>query len=466
MTTESGDNVRKVGTNQDLFGLKVVLVAVGILGLAFLSLTWLSRGELGVNTPTVQQPEESQLEPSDPEESPSPISQGEQVLLVTSTFPLKADGADALGAGDYDAAIQAFEQAREVDVSDPETLIYLNNARIGDNPAHGFAVIAPLSTDPEAAAHVLRGVAQAQTEINQAGGVQGKPLRIVIADDQGDVAIAQDIATELSQSSDVLGVIGHSSAATADAAAAIYAPDSLPFISTTESAGQSLLSSDLPIAKALAFYMEKLNHRTAILFYDGNSDYSLAFRSDFQAALKTYNGTMTAEVNLANLPNSAPTETSEAEIFTLSPGGSPLETAKNSIEIIPNDKVDHFYRHVFGGHELFSPEVLELFGSMATGTILAVPDAVYQSAASPFNEAPRNLWETPVDWTTSAAYNVTQTMVAGVQTSPDRDGVQQALDNASDDTVRLLRVRINPDTTAGYDLLSIGVMTQEGFTPE
>ncbi|MEM7794282.1 MAG: ABC transporter substrate-binding protein [Cyanobacteria bacterium P01_C01_bin.118] len=466
MTPEGENNLRKSDTSQDLFSLKVFLAAVGILGLVFLALTWLSRGELGLDAPTGQQSEEVQLEPLSEPELPSRLSQGEQVLLLTSTLPLKADGADALIAGDYDAAVRALEQAREVDMSDPETLIYLNNARIGDNPAHSFAVIAPLSNTPEAAAHLLRGVAQAQTEINQAEGVEGTPVRIIVADDQGEVAIAEAIATELSQSTDVLGVIGHSSAATADAAAAIYASETLPFVSATGSASQSLLSSDLPIAKALAFYMDKLNHRTAILFYDGNSDYSLNFRGNFQQALKTYNGTMTAEINLADLPDSAPTGTPEAEIFALSPGNSPLETAKNSIEIIPNDKVDHFYRHVFGGHELFSPEVLELFGSMATGTILAVPDSIYQSPASPFSESPSSLWQTPVDWTTSATYNTIQTMVAGVQTAPDRDGVQQALDNVSDETVKLLRVRINPDAATGYELLSIGTMTQEGFTPE
>ncbi|NEQ51607.1 MAG: hypothetical protein F6K11_15935, partial [Leptolyngbya sp. SIO3F4] len=209
-----------------------------------------------------------------------------------------------------------------------------------------------------------------------------------------------------------------------------------------------------------------LNHRTAILFYDGNSDHSLDFKADFEKALPKYNGTMTAEVNLADLPNSAPTETPEAEIFVLSPGDSPLETAKNSIEIIPNDKVDHFYRHVFGGQELFSPDVLELFGSMATGTILAVPEQVYQSKASPFSDAPRSLWEKPVDWTTSASYNITQSIIAGLQNSPSREGVQKALESDSNATVRLLRVRINPDAPTGYDLLSIGVMTKDGFQPD
>ena len=478
MPPKSGENLRNTntGTDQDLFNIKVFLAAAGILGVVFLGLTWLSRGELGLGDNSLQVSEEVQIdvaqqeEPGEPEQPPSQLSQGEKVLLVTSTLPLKEDGAKALASGDYTAAVTAFESARDVDISDPETLIYLNNARIGEDEAHGLAVIAPLAADSVAASDLLRGVAQAQTEINQAGGIQGKPLRLYLADDQGDVAISQDIANELSQAPDILGVIGHDSAATAEAVTEIYTSAGLPFVSTnpTNEASQPTISSKLPIADALAFYMVKLNHRTAILFYDGNSDYSLTFRQSFEEAVKANESTLTAEINLADLPNSSPTQTPEAEIFVLSPGDSALQTAKESIEIIPNDKVDHFYRHVFGGYELFNPEVLDLFGSMATGTILAVPNAIYQSAASPFSEKPRTLWQTTVDWTTSASYETIQSMAAGIDQSPTRAGVQSALDSsaAHTTTVRLIRVRINGDAPTGYDLLPIGTMTSDGFEPE
>lgn len=471
MAPKGEENLRD--TSQDLFSIKVILAAVGILGLAFMALTWLSRGELDLgnnNQLKLEEVQQATVEAADAD-PPSQLSQGEKILLATSAMALKEDGAKALAAQDYTAALAAFENARAVDISDPETLIYLNNARLGEQEAYGLGVIAPVGADKDLAMNLLRGVAQAQTEINQAGGIQGKPLRVFVADDQGDVAIAQDIATELSQSSDVFAVIGHSDSSTTTAAADIYASSSLPFVSTniaaaSGSSSQSVLAKELPIAEALAFYMGKLNHRTAILFYDGNSDYSLSFKSRLEPALKTIQGTMTAEVNLADLPSAAPTKPSEAEIFVLSPGDSPLQTAKESIEIIPNDKVDHFYRHVFGSHELFSPDVLDLFGSMATGTILAVPETIYQSNASPFSEAPRTLWETTVDWTTSASYATTQSVIAGLGESPSRQGVQTAIDRNIDDTVHLLRININPASPTGYDLLPIGTMTQDGFTAD
>ena len=103
---------------------------------------------------------------------------------------------------------------------------------------------------------------------------------------------------------------------------------------------------------------------------------------------------------------------------------------------------------------------------MATGTILAVPEALYQSAASPFSEPTQDLWGKSTDWSTSASYNLTQAVITGLKQSPTRQGVQQAIDSNTNDAVRLLRVSINPDTRTGYELLSLGVMTKDGFQPE
>ena len=59
-------------------------------------------------------------------------------------------------------------------VDNPETQIYLNNTQAQD--AYTIAVVLPFGRFPQAASEVLRGVAQAQTEVNQNGGVAGKPV--------------------------------------------------------------------------------------------------------------------------------------------------------------------------------------------------------------------------------------------------------------------------------------------------
>nr|MBX2863157.1 hypothetical protein [Leptolyngbyaceae cyanobacterium MAG.088] len=87
--------------SQDLFNFKVFLVAAGILGAAFLGLTWLSSGELGLGDSNSQPDQNASVDVIDEttEESPSRLSQGEQILLATSTSPIKIRGADELAAG-------------------------------------------------------------------------------------------------------------------------------------------------------------------------------------------------------------------------------------------------------------------------------------------------------------------------------------------------------------------------------
>ena len=52
----------------------------------------------------------------------------------------------------------------------------LNNARIGDANAYSIAVSIPIGSDVNGAQEILRGVAQAQIQVNQAGGIDGVPL--------------------------------------------------------------------------------------------------------------------------------------------------------------------------------------------------------------------------------------------------------------------------------------------------
>ena len=97
----------------------------------------------------------------------------------------------------------------------PEALIYLNNAKVGNAPALTLAVIVPISNPnnpPKNAIEMLRGAAQAQTVINDRGGINGKPLKLIVIDDSDSDAVATEIANTLTSNinyQEVLAVIGH-----------------------------------------------------------------------------------------------------------------------------------------------------------------------------------------------------------------------------------------------------------------
>ncbi|MEO1622127.1 MAG: ABC transporter substrate-binding protein, partial [Cyanobacteria bacterium J06632_3] len=145
-----------------------------------------------------------------------------QSVLPTATSPTKQRGLEALAAGDYDAAKVEFTTALNEQKNDPESLIYLNNAEIGDATAYLLAISVPAGASVTTAEEMLRGAAQAQIDINEAGGVNGIPIKLLLVNDDDDSTKAQQNAAILIDNPNVLGVVGHYSSGTTLAAAEVY----------------------------------------------------------------------------------------------------------------------------------------------------------------------------------------------------------------------------------------------------
>ena len=165
------------------------------------------------------------LSPSTKSVSPEenlPISDGDRLLLKGENT---AERQTLLGSQSNGRAISltTLRNIRSRFPSDPESLIYLNNLEAmgpnQTNPTHTIAAVLPLSQFPEASAEVLRGVAQAQTEMNNKIGPSGKKIRILLADDRNQPDFARKIAQRLAEMPELLGVIGHGGSDTTLAAA-------------------------------------------------------------------------------------------------------------------------------------------------------------------------------------------------------------------------------------------------------
>ena len=163
------------------------------------------------------------------------ISEGEQTLLDPEPNIQKQTANAAYEYGDYQKAESQWEASLQLQRNDPETLIYLNNARIGNDPAYSIAVPVPIDAEINVAKEILRGAAQAQQEINTNGGVKGKPIKIAIANDGNNPNLAQQLAHAFNQNSEILGVIGHFSSDVTLEAAQVYQSEGLVAISPTSS---------------------------------------------------------------------------------------------------------------------------------------------------------------------------------------------------------------------------------------
>ncbi|MCY7285178.1 MAG: ABC transporter substrate-binding protein, partial [Cyanobacteria bacterium CAN_BIN43] len=194
-------------------------------------------GQSSANNPTQTIPNAN----SDPNNSlalKDRLSLGEKLLVVEGASTDKKNGVAAIAAQNWSGAIASFQAALQNDRNDPESLIYLNNAKIGTQTADIIAVSVPATKSSNPALEILRGVAQAQSQVNQAGGINGKPLKVLIVNDDDDPNTAKEVATALVQDASVLGVIGHFGSDTTLAAGAIYQKGGLVMISPTSTSVQ------------------------------------------------------------------------------------------------------------------------------------------------------------------------------------------------------------------------------------
>lgn len=121
------------------------------------------------------------------------------------------------------------------------------------------------------------GMELAVAEINAAGGVLNRKLRIVREDDESSVAVGRQVAQKFADNPDMVAVIGHYNSYVAVPAAAIYEAAGLVYLTPQavtyqlNSQGHNLVFRSFPsnrrIGPAMAEYMVKHGHRRVVILY-------------------------------------------------------------------------------------------------------------------------------------------------------------------------------------------------------
>ncbi|HEY0157309.1 MAG TPA: ABC transporter substrate-binding protein [Thermoanaerobaculia bacterium] len=144
----------------------------------------------------------------------------------------------------------------------------------------------------------VNGVRIAADEINAAGGVLGRKVRLVVEDDQGRAEEAASVVTKLITGNNVAALIGENSSNQSLAAAPIAQANGVPMISPSSTnpavteKGEYIFRvcfTDPYQGKALAAFARKnLKLDTAAILQDQKNDYSVGlaevFRREFEAA--------------------------------------------------------------------------------------------------------------------------------------------------------------------------------------
>ena len=171
------------------------------------------------------------------------------------------------------------------------------------------------------------GAELAVAEINDMGGIRGRPLELVIKDDSASAELAVQVARELYETRDLVAVVGHLTSGAAISAAPIYDGGSRPVVQISPSASSPQLSevgpytfrvcpSDLVHGARLAEWAwEEVGARTAAVLYQ-NDAYGRGVRTTFQQSFENLGGAVVSED-----PYVAPLPTFEPYLRRLSQRG-------------------------------------------------------------------------------------------------------------------------------------------------
>jgi branched-chain amino acid transport system substrate-binding protein len=299
-------------------------------------------------------------------------------------------------------------------------------------------VAIPSGTNINGAKEILRGVAQAQQEINQAGGVQGVPIKILIANDNNDPETAKKLAQALSKNSEILGVVGHWASDVTLAAGEVYQSEKLVAISPVSSSVKisslgnyifRTVPSDRFSGSALSSYMIKqLNKKKVAIFFNSQINSSQSLKDEFSQSVLNDGGEVVGEFDFAQANFNAFNDWQQAknqgaEALMLAATSNTIDQALQVIE------VNKQRLPLLAGEGGYEPKILQIGGSDAVGMVLAVPWHLSAHVNEPFVRNSLKLWNADVSWRTALAYDATKTLIAGLKQTPNptRQSIQKAL---------------------------------------
>jgi branched-chain amino acid transport system substrate-binding protein len=367
------------------------------------------------------------------------ISLGEKILLEGDTNGYKVTGIESFLKKDYKKALKSFTTYRTEEggkcINDPEALIYLNNARaLQDTSSLRLAVSVPIGSNQNVAKEILRGVAQAQSEINYHSGIHGKLLQVKIANDDNDPTTAGNVATQLAQDLNVLAVIGHNASNASISAAPVYSKEKLVAISPTSYAKNlSNLGTyvyrmtppvELTAVKLANYIIDKAGKKNILFCYD--MDAIDSFASEFKKSIS--NKLNPTECELSKMHR----QKSEKIIFEAIQKGadsivfSPyIDRIGNALEIVHKASTKHL--SLFGSFTLYTSETLQNGKNDVNNLIVVTPWHPNISSRNSFPSNAKQLWGGPVNWRTAMAYDATMVIAQGLRQKATREGVQTFL---------------------------------------
>ncbi|MEH1825375.1 MAG: ABC transporter substrate-binding protein [Nostoc sp.] len=429
-----------------------LLISLGLAGIMVAAILWLISKLSSTIITTSSNPTQTS---SSVGNKPSVMNLGTRILLKVQTYPEKTDGVKAFAEKDFTTAVMKFTASLKNNPNDPETLIYLNNAKIARDNLDNLkvAVIASINFDPSLSEEILRGVAQAQNEVNNQGGIAGKKLQIVIASAENREDFAR-VDNELVQDKSIVAAVG------VRRNAAVYNQNRLVLVFPIERPNQaenqekldknSINSQPNSSPTNYSFHVNPLydnlidthsryiarQARNVAICGDVRSSRDNSTTSSNQILVEQYtqaikkygSNVISTPCNLAD-KNFDPRafvdkaiETENASGFLLIPSIRNIYFASKVAQEVKGRKP------LFASETMYSATTLQN-GKDLEGMVLPVYWHRDANKNNPFAKNAFQLWNGQVNQRTAGAYDALQAIIAGLKQDTTREGLQRVLSN-------------------------------------
>lgn len=368
------------------------------------------------------------------------ISVGNKLLITADRNVIKKEASQAFAKGNYEVAATQYAAALRSKSNDPEALIYLNNAiaLAGEN-TYKIGVSVPIGGNLDVAEEILRGVAQAQNEINQGGGINGNQVVVEIANDDNNPEIAEEVAKNFVKDDDILAVIGHNDSNASIAAAPVYQQKGLVMVTPTSSADVvptigTYIFRTTPNTRALAstladYAIEEENVTDIAVCIDSKSEVSKSFKEEFIWSIYKSGGKIVptkCDFSGADfLPSRVISHAigDGAEALLLAPSVKRVNKAVE-VALANEDRLT-----LLGTHGMVTYDTLKQGQTSVNGMVSVVAWHPGDRTNLDFEKDALELWGGLVGWRTAMAYDAAKTIFAGLTLGSDRDRLQQVLAN-------------------------------------
>lgn len=346
------------------------------------------------------------------------------------------EGVASFARCEYSTASEKFQASLNLNKNNPEALIYLNNAKAISQEHFKIAVSVPLGSIPEVAHEILRGVAQAQAEINQQNGIRQKLLLVQIVNDNNDPVIVRQVAQQLAEDSSVIAVVGHNTSNASLAGSEVYQKAGLVMVSPTSGSTElsgigSYIMRTTPsvaiMANTLADYASVNYFKNIVVCADSRSSASSSFVEEFILEMNNDGGKVAgvkcdfAQKNLD--PHSIVKQaiSQNADALLLAPS---LDRLNQAIAIA---QANQQRLPLLGSHSLYTFEIIKQGKEHVAGMVLPSPWIPPAASDHDFSQSMIKYWGGAVNWRTATAYDATQAIIQGLKSSRTRSKLQSVI---------------------------------------